>query len=243
MPVVSYFLLIFFTFFAIFPRPLFLRRWICWFVWAPLLLVTVPFLLEQYALVYQQSSAVPEPFMSVPISFAVFGCYVLGGLMVLVMNYRRLRNTNERRRVRVLAVGSVVGWVAAGTFLTFIVAGGGRVTAAFFSTPLPYIMLLLFPAFPLSFAYAILRHRVFDLGVMVRRGLQYTLARGVLLTAVPVLGLALLTDLLLHGQQPLLEILRARGWIYVALGGVAATAYVSAELDGGARPALLPGTL
>jgi len=52
------------------------------------------------------------------------------------------------------------------------------------------------------------------------------LARGVLLAAVPALGLALLTDLLLHGQQPLLEILRARGWIYVVLGGVTATAYV-----------------
>jgi len=64
---------------------------------------------------------------------------------------------------------------------------------------------------------------------MVRRGLQYTLARGVLLTAVPVLGVALLTDLLLHGQQPLLEILRARGWIYVVLGGVAATAYVKRQ--------------
>jgi hypothetical protein len=220
---------IFFTFFAIFPRPLFRRRLIWALVWAPSLLVTASFLPVQYALVYQQPSTVPEPFLSVPISFAVFGCYVLGGLMVLVLNYRRLRDVNERRRVRVLVVGSVVGWVAAGTFLTFIVTGGGRVTAAFFGTPLPYMMLFLFPVFPLSFAYAILRHRVFDLGVIVRRGLQYTLARGVLLTAVPVLGLTLLTDLLLHGQQPLLEILRARGWIYVVLGGVAATAYVKRQ--------------
>src|SRR5215472_4344548 len=179
----------------------------------------------QYALVYQQPSAAPEPFLSVPISFAVFGCYVLGVLVVLVMNYRRLRDINERRRVRVLVVGSVVGWLAAGTFLAFIVGGGGRVTAAFFGTPLAFVVLLLFPAFPSSFAYAILRHRVLDLGLIVRRGLQYALARGVLLTAVPTLGLALLTDLLLHGQQPLLKILRARGWIYVVLSGLAAVSY------------------
>ncbi len=220
---------IFFTFFAIFPRPLFRRRWIWWLVWVPSLLVTASFLPVQHALVYQQPSTAPEPIISVPISFAVLGFYILGGLLVLVMNYRRLKDINERRRVRVLVVGSVVGWVAAATFLAFIVVGGGRVTAAFFSTPLPFMMLLIFPAFPLSFAYAILRHRVFDLGVIVRRGLQYTLARGVLLTAVPVLGLALLTDLLLHGQQPLLEILRARGWIYVVLGGVATTAYVKRQ--------------
>jgi hypothetical protein len=218
---------IFFTFFAIFPRPLFRRHWIWCLVWAPsLLLVTSSFLPVQYALIYQQPSAVPKPFLNVPISFAVFGCYVLGGLIVLVMNYRRLKDINERRRVRVLVVGSVVGWVAAGTFLTFIVTGVGRVTAVFFSTSLAFMVLFLFLAFPLSFAYAILRHRVFDLGLIVRRGLRYTLARGVLLTAVPVLGLGLLTDLLLHGQQPLLEIFRARGWIYVVLGGVAATAYV-----------------
>jgi tRNA A-37 threonylcarbamoyl transferase component Bud32 len=225
----SVFPAIFFTFFAIFPRPLFHRRWIWGLVWAPSLLVTAAFLPVNYALVYQQLAAIPEPFLSVPISFAVFGCYVLGGLIVLVMNYRRLKDINERRRVRVLVVGSVVGWVAAATFLAFIVTLGGRVTAAFFSTPLPFMVLFLFLAFPLSFAYAILRHRVFDLGVIVRRGLQYTLARGVLLTAVPVLGLVLLTDLLLHGQQPLLEILRARGWIYVVLSGLAAMAYVQRQ--------------
>jgi eukaryotic-like serine/threonine-protein kinase len=223
----SVFPAIFFTFFATFPRPLFHRRWIWWLVWAPSLVVTAAFLPVNYALVYhQQPSAMPEPFLSVPVSFAVFGCYVLGGLIVLVMNYRRLKDINERRRVRVLVVGSVVGWVAAGTFLAFIVTGGGRVTAAFFSTPLAFMVLFLFLAFPLSFAYAILRHRLFDLGVIVRRGLQYTLARGVLLTAVPVLGVAFLTDLLLHGQQPLLEILRARGWIHIVLIGLAATAYV-----------------
>ena len=43
---------------------------------------------------------------------------------------------------------------------------------------------------------------------------------------VPALGILLLADLLLHGQQPLLEILRARGWIYVVLAGLAVTAYV-----------------
>jgi eukaryotic-like serine/threonine-protein kinase len=220
---------IFFTFFATFPRPLFHRRWIWWLLWAPSLLAIAAFLPMNYALIYQQSSAIPEPFMSIPVSFAVFGCYVLGGLIVLVMNYRRLKDINERRRVRILVVGSVVGWVAAGTFLAFVVTGAGRVAAAFFGTPLAFMTLLLFPAFPLSFAYAILRHRIFDLGVIVRRGLQYTLARGVLLTAVPVLGLALLTDLLLHGQQPLLEILRARGWIYVVLGGLAAMAYVKRQ--------------
>src|SRR5712664_4369741 len=115
---------IFFTFFATFPRPLFHRRWIWWLVWVPSLLVTASFLPVQHALVYQQPSTAPEPIISVPISYAVLCLKKKNRLLVLVMNYRRLKDINERRRVRVLVVGSVVGWVAAATFLAFIVVVG-----------------------------------------------------------------------------------------------------------------------
>jgi tRNA A-37 threonylcarbamoyl transferase component Bud32 len=145
------------------------------------------------------------------------------------MNYRRLSDINERRRMRVLVAGSVIGWVAIGLFLGFIIAGGGPVTAALFDTPFMPAMLVLYLLFPVSLAYAILRHRVFDLGVIVRRGLQYALARGVLLTAVPVLGLILVADLLLHGQRPLLDILRVRGWIYLVIAGLAVVAFVKRQ--------------
>jgi tRNA A-37 threonylcarbamoyl transferase component Bud32 len=220
---------IFFTFFAIFPRPLFHRRWIWALVWAPSLLWMGLLVRVNYALVYQTSGAISLPPINFPAFFALRGCYVLGGLVVLVMNYRRLKDISERRRMRVLVVGSVIGWVAIGLFLAFIVAGGGPVTAALLNTPFMPTMLVLYLVFPVSFAYAILRHRVFDLGVIVRQGLQYALARGVLLTAVPVLGLVLVADLLLHGQQPLLQILRDRGWIYVVLAGLAVVAYLKRQ--------------
>jgi hypothetical protein len=44
-----------------------------------------------------------------------------------------------------------------------------------------------------------------------------------LLSLVPALGLILLADLLVH-RQPLVEILRLRGWVYGALGGLAVLA-------------------
>lgn len=217
------------TFFAAFPRVLFRRRWTWALVWTPALLAEASRLLDDLASVYGWHWASSGFGLSTAVLSVLQGCYVLGGLTVLVVNYRRLRDVNERRRMRVLVVGSVVGWVAIGTFLGFIVAGGGRVIAALVKTPIPTVLFLLYLAFPLSFTYAILRHRVFDLGLMVRRGLQYALARGVLLTAVPALSILLLADLLLHGQQPLLEILRARGWIYVALAGLAVLAYLKRQ--------------
>ncbi len=39
------------------------------------------------------------------------------------LNYRRLEDVNERRRVRVLLVGSVLGWLGAGTFLAHLGIG------------------------------------------------------------------------------------------------------------------------
>src|SRR5208283_443349 len=91
------------------------------------------------------------------------------------------------------------------------------------------VLYLLFLTFPLSFAYAILRHRLFDVGVLIRQGLQYAVARGALLSLIPILGGALLADVLLHGDKPLIAVLAIRGWIYVAVGGMALLAHARRE--------------
>ncbi|MGH9579586.1 MAG: PDZ domain-containing protein, partial [Terriglobales bacterium] len=177
---------IFVTFFGIFPRPLVRRRWVWGLVWAPVLLATAWEFPFDYALISHKQWTPPYSELISAGLFALVPCYLLGGLILMVVNYRRLKDVNERRRMRVLVAGTLVGWVSIGTFLGFfIVTGGGPVTAALWNTPVPTVLTGLYLAFPLSFAYAILRHRVFDLGVIVRRGLQYALARGVLLIAVP----------------------------------------------------------
>ena len=80
-------------------------------------------------------------------------------------------------------------------------------------------------ACPLAFAYAILRHRAFDVQLIVRQGLQYALARGAVLGLVPALAVLLVSDLAINSQQPLVQILRSRGWVYAGLGGVAVLVY------------------
>jgi len=84
---------------------------------------------------------------------------------------------------------------------------------------------VLFLLFPLSFAYAILRHRLLDIGLIIRQGLQYALARRVVVSLVPACALLLVIDLVVHGDQPLRNVLQSRGWIYAAVAGLALAAH------------------
>jgi eukaryotic-like serine/threonine-protein kinase len=103
---------------------------------------------------------------------------------------------------------------------------GCRGTQAVYSNPLFGVLFILCLTGPVAFAYAVLHHRVFDLGLILRRGLQYALARRVLVSAVPTLAVIFIADLFLHGDQPILAVFRARGWMYAVLAALAAVAYM-----------------
>ena len=82
---------------------------------------------------------------------------------------------------------------------------------------------LLFPLIPLSFAYAIVRHQVIPVGLIIRRGIQYLLAKNALrvFIALPVAGLFL--TIFANRHRPLDEIL-FRNSFYFYLLAVAAVA-------------------
>src|SRR5262249_7477240 len=134
----------------------------------------------------------------------------VAAVAILVVNYRILRDINERRRFRVLVFGLAA---AAVTTVPFVVATAEKGFASSFlqSLPVQIVSLILFLAFPLSFAHAILRHRLFDIRLMIRQGLQYALARGSVLSVLPGVALILIVDLFVHSSQPLIVILSARG--------------------------------
>jgi len=216
-----------FTFFAIFPRRLLHSRRAWLIAWVPIMLAVPAMLPYFYAMVFRPQSATGmAPGWLLPAVVMILVGYVVAALAALVLNYRRLSDPNERRRVRVLVAGTMVGWIALmpGLIINYL-PSAARLKVVYVTTPLSAIPFVLFTLFPLSFAYAILRHRVLDVRLLIRQGLQYAFARRILLSVVPALIVVLLVDLLFHGDEPLKAILVARGWIYGALGVLAVVAH------------------
>ena len=201
-----------FCFFATFPRRFLTKPWHWGLAVLPgLALLPADAWFISWVYVPGRFAGLVSPAVCLALVAAVAG-QELAGIGILIFNYVRLRDVNDRRRVGVLMVGAAASW-AGGLTATF--SGGVFWIATGW---------VLFLAFPFSFAYAILRHRLFDIRVMLRRGLQYALARGVLVSAVPAFAGILVLDLAVHGNQPLVDIMRERGWVYLAVGGLALVA-------------------
>src|SRR5205823_1447039 len=110
---------------------------------------------------------------------AVTVAYTLAGISALFLNYRKLSDVNERRRVKVLVIGAVglaPGLILVASYLLRSQVDYSQSIFASRGTALGTLSLLLFPA---AFAYAILRHRLLDVSVMIRQGVRYALARHV----------------------------------------------------------------
>ena len=166
-----------FTFFAIFPQRLFRSRWVWLCVWTPIL-ITLPLVARYwYLIVYHPEIAQKLPdWMSAPSIFIV-PVYVVAGCIALIINYRRLDNERERRRVRVLVFGSIVGWVGILALLSYWWGPVSRFALAFFFTPAKYLAVVLFLALPLSFEYAVLRYRVMEIPMLLKRSARYVLVQ------------------------------------------------------------------
>jgi tRNA A-37 threonylcarbamoyl transferase component Bud32/GAF domain-containing protein len=132
---------------------------------------------------------------------------------VLPYNYRRLTSEDQRRRVRWVLYGGLIGlvpevWYAVVAIIEMI-AG---------SSPVPRFDLVanLAPVIiPICVAYTVVKHRVFDITVAIRLGVQYLLARRALqaLVALPLVAFAY--ALVVNRHRTVAEIVtESTGYIY-----------------------------
>jgi hypothetical protein len=215
------------AFFCLFPKRLFSNPalWIAF--WMVPLLATVYALELLTRVVYapEHLSGLAPPWV-----LLIFGAqsllYFLAVLVILPFNYWKLDTPTDRRRFRVLVFGALIAML----FYLPRVIGTAMINLSpafydFMETPIIDVVcsagiLIL----PISFAYAILKHRLFDVRVIIRRGVQYALARG-MLVAIPVLALGLLLlDLVAHGREPLFSVLKSHASTYVAIAALTALA-------------------
>ena len=183
-------------FFLIFPEvsPL-LRQWprLESYLYVPYLLVVLPFFAIAnvlYAIGPDRTVGFTQgfPLFSQATYLLGFG-YIASGILSLVFTYRRA-SLPSRRKVRVILAATIAGFLP--IFIWFAVAialGSTRVMLRYsWSLPAAFAPLLLVPP---AYAYAILRHRVIPISLIIRRGVQYLFAKNVLrlLIALPILGL------------------------------------------------------
>jgi eukaryotic-like serine/threonine-protein kinase len=131
---------------------------------------------------------------------------------VIVWGYRRSTDLNHRRRVRWFLAGCTLG-LAPSLLLNligFLLSGAGyrAWTEGAAWSNLRMITDQCMVALPLSLAYGVLKHRLLDISVVVRRSLRYVLARRMLqiILILPFLGLML--PVVTHPDRTLAEILR-----------------------------------
>jgi serine phosphatase RsbU (regulator of sigma subunit) len=184
--------------FLIFPQPLpLLRRWpqLTKWIYAPLCLFVMP----TFG-VGRLPMELSTPIFSWPpirwlgehglvlAAYLTFLAYLLAALFCLWWGYR-MADSLGRRRLRVVTWGSLIGFGSVILVVTMEVTGTEEKLATIWRW-LQFSTLFTLPLVPLSFIYAIARHRVIPISLILRRGVRYLLvSRGSILLALLFAGL------------------------------------------------------
>lgn len=115
-------------------------------------------------------------------AYSVFWALLLISICaVIVRNYRLVSQPDQRHRIRWVLYGSAAGLAPAFLyFLSGLLISPAAAKSPFYTIQLlrtVNVFLLLIPA---TIGYAILKHRIFDINIVIRTGLQYLLAKNVL---------------------------------------------------------------
>ncbi len=163
-----------------------------WLIYLPALLFLVPSVALRHLSRegFTQFDDVESSYFFSVGSFAIF-FYYFGVLAVLLLNYLRADKAGKRR-IRLLVVG--FAFALAPLLLSFLLLGIKEIFSIDFeSTINPWLnsAQALYFLMPLTVAYAILRHKVLPISFVIRRGLQYLLAKNALrlLLVLPILGI------------------------------------------------------
>lgn len=116
--------------------------------------------------------------------------------VVMTRNYRLTKKGDQHRRMKWLVYGSLLGIIPEVMILisrfVLVSAGYGQVLSSETFVTMNQVANAAIGIVPITWGYAIIKHRVFEINVVVRRGLQYLLAKNVLqlMFALPLIALA-----------------------------------------------------
>jgi len=145
--------------------------------------------------------------------------------LVLMRNYRLTREVDQHRRMKWIVYGSVLGIlpqiIILATRFALNSLGQGQILSTDTFVVLNQLANAAVGIVPITWGYAIIKHRVFEINVVVRRGLQYLLAKNVLqiLLALPLV--ALVYTIISSRNQTITEIV-THNPVYLSLAVLAA---------------------
>ncbi len=153
------------------------------------------------------------------------GCICVAVCYVLIRNYRLLADRDSRRRIRWAAVSF---GVAAASLLTlrllelvWNVTGGAMLQRA--SEYADAATTMSVGAIPITLTYAVVKHRLLGIRLVIRRGLQYLLARNVLRLIVFAPGLIVLIHIFRNPNESVYNLVFRSSWsFYLLVMGTAA---------------------
>jgi serine/threonine protein kinase len=229
----------FFSRFPLWQSPGAMWRTIQWLLYAVLLLVLWPVWMTYYIalgvsdgatrvlIAHPAFLAAVATINGVPNLLYIGSCLSLG-VIVAVRNYRSLRDPGSRRRIRWVVVATAVGIVPYVVWLVAVRVTGwiGLDTYEFYS-PITFVSMLCIPA---AIATAVWKEQLFDIRVLVRRGLQYLFARAALRTLLALPIVLLVFSIGSNHDRTIGEFLTQRsGLINVGLIGAIALALQSRQ--------------
>ena len=200
-----------------FPRPLLHRRW----AWMMLTALSTPLLgfatIFDYIVLFAPKRAMGAfpGWLGAIIGIDALVAF-LGPMVIMAVNYFRLREVNERRRIRLVIFGLLLFFGDLFGALLFSLSPKTLWLSSIAISPLGFGLSQV--PFTICVAYAVLKQRLFQVSFIVRQSLQYAVARGALLIPIPILAGILIFDLVVHKDQPFGVLLSAHGWAYALMG-------------------------
>ena len=212
---------LFYFFFAVFPTRSPLDRRLPWLKWLALVPGAVFALLglgSRFPVWAATLGWLNQGYAHLLILFFNYGVIPLGFLS-LAWNAVSVESSAARRKIRVILVGTLVGVVPATVAL-----GASDFFGFHIGLWLGVTLTVLLWLFPLSFAYAVVKHRVLEIPVLLKRSVRYLFVqRGftVLLTLLSIVVTLLFASSFTHYLRPVIEVAQPAG---IVLGSVFGTA-------------------
>ena len=216
---------VFFHFFQIFPEPSPLARRVPRlevYLYLPQLLTIFPYwgLLNIVAAFSPEDArAFVNPAFTFITSVVAIG-YITAGLLSLLINYRQAGRAS-RRKMRVVVAGSIAGFLPMFLTIALFIIFDLQKTNPKVGQWLIVTALFAFPLFPLSFAYAIVRHQVIPVRLILRRSVRYLLVSRGFIIIQAVVVFAVLSFLLTGSRLAAIDSLGERADIVVTMAATA----------------------